>query len=113
MGDLSSRHCTALPEGSPALAGSEVETLLLQLDGWAVVDGLRLARTWTFPDFAAALAFVNRVGAIAEAEDHHPDIAFGWGRVSVETWTHTVGGLSENDFILAARIDDARRETRP
>jgi len=113
MGDLSSKHCTSLPAGSPALAGAEVDALLLLLDEWAVVDGRRLTRTWTFPDFATALVFVNRVGAIAEGEDHHPDIAFGWGRVSVQTWTHTVGGLSENDFILAARIDDACREAKP
>ncbi len=113
MSELSSRHCVALPQGAPALAAAKAEALLADLDGWAIVEGNRLVRRWSFPDFASALAFVNRIGAVAEAENHHPDITLGWGRVSVETWTHTVGGLSENDFILAARIDDARRDANP
>ena len=71
-----------------------------------MIDNHHLIKRFTFEDFQQALNFVNRVGAIAEAEDHHPDICFGWGRVEVTTWTHKVNGLTENDFILAAKIDE-------
>lgn len=90
------------------LASAEVEALLGQLDGWTVSAGPRLSKQWKFPDFATALAFVNRIGAIADAEDHHPDVALAWGRVGLELWTHAAGGLTENDFIVAAKIDEAR-----
>ena len=69
-----------------------------------------LARTFTFPDFAQALAFVNRVGAIAEDQGHHPEVHLAWGWVRVGIWTHKVDGLTKSDFILAAKIDDARRQ---
>ena len=71
---------------------------------WTISAGPRLGKTWKFPDFATALAFVNRIGAIADAEDHHPDVALSWGRVAVELWSHAAGGLTENDFIVAATI---------
>ena len=108
MSELSNKHCVPCREGMPPLAADAVSKLLAQLDGWAVTDGPRLAKGWKFPDFSTALAFVNHIGAIADAEDHHPDVTLGWGRVGVELWTHAAGGLTENDFILAARIDDAR-----
>ena len=73
--------------------------------GWRIVDGHHLEKEWTFPDFATALAFTNRVGAIAEALDHHPDIRLSWGRVGITTWSHDTGGLTRRDFRLAARID--------
>jgi 4a-hydroxytetrahydrobiopterin dehydratase len=79
--------------------------LLSQLDDWRVVGGHHLARDLRFTDFAQALAFVNRVGELSEAEGHHPDIHLGWGRVGLEIWTHSIGGLSESDFVLAAKID--------
>ena len=91
----------------PPLTGEIAAKLLAQLDGWSVTDGPRLGKQWKFPDFTTALAFVNRVGALADAEDHHPDVTLGWGRVGVELWTHAAGGLTENDFIQAAKIDDA------
>jgi 4a-hydroxytetrahydrobiopterin dehydratase len=72
-----------------------------------VVEDKKLQKTYTFPDFAQALAFVNRAGAVAEVEGHHPDVYLTWGKVGVEIWTHAIGGLSENDFILAAKLDEA------
>ena len=72
---------------------------------WRVVDGKKLARTFRFPDFRSALDFVNRAGAIAEEQGHHPDLHLSWGRVEVETWTHDAGGLTEQDFLLASKID--------
>jgi 4a-hydroxytetrahydrobiopterin dehydratase len=88
---------------------SEAETipLLAQLDGWQVEDGHHLAKTYNLPDFAAALDLVNRFGAIAEKAGHHPDLLLTWGRVEARIWTHKIDGLSESDFILAAKFDDA------
>jgi 4a-hydroxytetrahydrobiopterin dehydratase len=74
------------------------------LTDWRVGDG-RLSKNFRFPDFQSALAFVNRVGAVAEEMGHHPDIHLGWGRADVETWTHDAGGITELDFTLAAKID--------
>ncbi len=104
--DLLSRHCTHLPEGTPPLAGEALDAYREAVDPrWRVADDHHLEAEFTFPDFAAALAFTNEVGALAEAEDHHPEITLTWGKVTVRVWTHTVGGVSPNDFILAARID--------
>jgi 4a-hydroxytetrahydrobiopterin dehydratase len=74
---------------------------------WKRRDDQRLAKTFLFPDFAAALAFVNRVGAIAEEQGHHPDLHLAWGRVDVETWSHDAGGITDRDFRLAEAIDRA------
>ncbi|MEX0690315.1 MAG: 4a-hydroxytetrahydrobiopterin dehydratase [Gemmatimonadales bacterium] len=107
MARLADRHAKPLPKGSPALSAPEVNALLAELGGgWAVRDG-KLAKAYTFPDFAQALAFTNVVGALAETENHHPDVHLAWGKVEVVVWTHSVGGLSENDFILAAKIESA------
>jgi 4a-hydroxytetrahydrobiopterin dehydratase len=76
-----------------------------QLNGWEVVNGHHLHKTYKFPDFAQALAFVNRIGAAAEAQGHHPDLKLGWGKVEVELFTHTADGISEKDYALAATID--------
>ena len=73
---------------------------------WDVVDGHHLMRTFRFANFAEALAFTNDVGAIAEAEDHHPDIYLAWGQVRVEIWTHKIDGLTQSDFVLAAKVDE-------
>jgi 4a-hydroxytetrahydrobiopterin dehydratase len=94
--------------GTPALTADEIATLMPQLDGWAVEDDTKLTKSYTFPDFVQALAFVNRAGAVAEDEGHHPDLLLTWGKVGVELTTHAIGGLSENDFILAAKLDAAR-----
>lgn len=107
MSDLASRPCVPCRRGTPPLSRAEQELLLAQLDGWRVVDGHHLAKRYAFPDFAAALAFVNRVGAIAEEVGHHPDVALGWGRVELTIFTHVIDGLAEADFVLAARADRA------
>ncbi|MBK8915206.1 MAG: 4a-hydroxytetrahydrobiopterin dehydratase [Phycisphaerales bacterium] len=105
MTPLSKRTCTPHPAGAPPLRGAALRELAAQAPQWTVVDDARLQREFRFPDFAAALAFTNAVGAVAEGQDHHPDIYLGWGKVRVELWTHSAGGLTEADFIVAARID--------
>ena len=108
--DLLSRHCSPLPEGSPTLKGEALEHYVQAVsDHWKVVDGHHLEGTFEFDDFMGALEFTNEVGRIAEAEGHHPEITLTWGEASVRIWTHSIDGLSENDFILAARIDAARQ----
>lgn len=109
MSDLASRPCVPCRRGTPPLDPTARADLLDRLGGdWRVVDGHHLHKAYAFPDFATALAFVNRVGAVAEEADHHPDIALGWGRVELTIWTHTIDGLSEADFVLAARADRVR-----
>jgi 4a-hydroxytetrahydrobiopterin dehydratase len=103
---LTSKHCVPCEGGIPSLTAEEITPLLAQLDGWSVEGGQKLKKTYTFPDFVQALAFVNRAGDVAEAEGHHPDLYLTWGKVGVELITHAIGGLSENDFILAAKLDD-------
>lgn len=102
---LFERTCQGLPPGSPTLSQGEIDTLLPELEGWRVVDGLKLAKEYSFKDFAKTLAFINQVGEVAEAEDHHPDFYFTYGKARLEIQTHSIGGLSENDFILAAKLD--------
>jgi 4a-hydroxytetrahydrobiopterin dehydratase len=107
MTDLTSKKCQPCEGGVAALRGKELERLHAQLPGWTVEEGKRLVKEYRFPDFRTALAFVNRVGELAESEGHHPDVELGWGRVKITLWTHSIGGLSENDFILAAKADQA------
>jgi 4a-hydroxytetrahydrobiopterin dehydratase len=102
---LAQKHCIPCKGGIPPLRGEELEKLSAQLPDWKVNDAHHLTKTFTFPDFKTALAFVNRAGAVAEAEGHHPDLLLTWGRVDVKTYTHKVDGLTEGDFILAAKID--------
>jgi len=107
MDELAARTCRPIPEGTPRLPPDVTRALLAQLGhGWTVV-GDRLRKTFRFTSFATAVGFVNQVGAIADADDHHPDVALSWGRVAIELWTHTVGGLSESDFIVAAKLEQA------
>jgi 4a-hydroxytetrahydrobiopterin dehydratase len=89
----------------PPLAGKELQDLAKQVPGWEVVKGHHLARSFKFPDFRQALAFTNKIGELAEEQGHHPDILLSWGKVDVTTWTHKIDGLTESDFILAAKID--------
>lgn len=105
MEDLAERKCVPCHGGVPRLTGGEIAGLLPQLAGWQAVAGHHLRKSYKFPNFAAALAFVNRVGALAEGEGHHPDVRFGWGYAEIEIYTHAVGGLTESDFVLAAKID--------
>jgi 4a-hydroxytetrahydrobiopterin dehydratase len=94
--------------GAPLVTPAELRELAAAVPGWGIVerDGIaRLERVFTFADFAAALAFTNRVGALAEEHGHHPAILTEWGRVTVTWWTHAIGGLHRNDFVMAAKTD--------
>ncbi len=102
---LSEKTCIPCREGVPALRGEELEKLKAQVPGWKVVEGHHLLKVYTFPDFRTALDFVNRAGEIAETEGHHPDLLLSWGKVEVKIWTHKIDGLTESDFILAAKIE--------
>ena len=106
MEELAKRHCAPCHGGTPRLTGASLTWLATQLgNGWQLEAESKLRRTIRFPDFVTALAFVNAVGAIAEAEGHHPDLLLAWGKVEISIWTHAIDGLSESDFILAAKID--------
>lgn len=107
---LATERCTPCHAGTPPLVGVERAALCALVPEWRVVErqgAAALERTFTFADFAAALAYTNVVGGLAEAADHHPEITTEWGRVTVAWWTHAIGGLHRNDFILAARCDGA------
>lgn len=103
MTDLKDMHCSAL-EGTAALPETGVGGYLERLVGWALLDGA-IQKRFAFPDFHHTMAFVNAVAWIAHAEDHHPDLLVGYGHCTVRYRTHSVGGLSLNDFICAAQID--------
>ena len=102
---LAEKHCVPCRGGVPPLHGEELSKLASQVAGWDVVDEHHLEKQFVFPDFKTALDFVNKAGAIAEEEGHHPDLFLTWGKVGVKTWTHKINGLTESDFILAAKID--------
>ena len=104
---LADKTCVPCKGGVPPLDANAVELLLSQLDGWQAPGDRRLSKTYKFPDFAKALAFVDRVGAITEEQGHHPDIYLAWGKVTIEVWTHKIDGLTESDFIFAAKCDRA------
>ncbi len=109
MADLASKTCVPCRGGVPALKGKELDALKKQLPGWEVVNEHHLHRRYDFPDFVHALAFVNKVGELAEQQGHHPDILLTWGKAEITIWTHKVDGLTESDFILAAKIDQLPR----
>jgi 4a-hydroxytetrahydrobiopterin dehydratase len=108
--DLANRKCVPCHGGVPRLTGAEIEQFMGELREWEVVGEHHLKKTYAFPNFQQALALVNRIGEVAEAEGHHPDICFGWGRVELTLYTHAIDGLSESDFILAAKIDAIRND---
>jgi 4a-hydroxytetrahydrobiopterin dehydratase len=105
MSGLSSKDCIPCRGGVPPLQSEEIAKLLPDLEGWEVVNGHNLKKKYKFSDFREALGFVNRVGELAEEQGHHPDICFGWGSAEISIWTHKIDGLTESDFILAAKID--------
>lgn len=106
MTDLASRECIPCQGGVDPLQGEELEKLHRELgNGWEVVDGHHLEKTWEFPDFKEALEFTNRLGELAEDVGHHPEITLTWGKVGVELYTHKIDGLAEADFVWAARAD--------
>lgn len=107
MNELSAKSCVPCRGGVPALRGAALEGLRAQLaDGWRVVDEHHLEKDYAFRDFREALDFVVRVGELAEREDHHPDVYLAWGKVKLTIWTHKIDGLTESDFILAAKADE-------
>ncbi len=105
--DLAKKDCVPCRGGVPPLSGETVDQLLRELDGWSVEEGYHLTRTYKFKNFAEALVFVNRVGEIAEQQNHHPDLHLAWGKVRVVVWTHKISGLTESDFIFGAKVDAA------
>ncbi len=113
MTDLTSLKCTACRGDEPPMTDEEIARYLPQVPGWRVVEreGVKqLERVFRFPNFAEALAFTNKVGELAEEEDHHPAILTEWGRVTVRWWTHKIRGLHQNDFIMAAKVNKLYEE---
>jgi len=105
MSELASRECVPCRGGVPPLTQEEITPLLRQLNGWEVIEQHHLKKNYRFGNFREAQQFVNRVGDLAEEQGHHPDICFGWGNAEIKIWTHKINGLTESDFVLAAKID--------
>ncbi|MBF5060194.1 4a-hydroxytetrahydrobiopterin dehydratase [Candidatus Neptunochlamydia vexilliferae] len=106
MSDLTQKKCVPCTIGGSSLKGEALKPLAEQLaEGWEVIEEHHLFKEYSFKNFKEALAFTNIIGRIAEEEGHHPDILLTWGKVALEIWTHKVGGLTESDFILAAKIE--------
>ena len=110
MTQLANSNCEACRAGAPRVSDEELPELLREIPDWTpvVIDNvMRLERSYSFPNFVAAIAFTNQVGELAEAEDHHPALLTEWGKVTVTWWTHKIKGLHRNDFIMAAKTDRA------
>jgi len=106
VSELAAKQCVPCRGGAAPLRGAELQALHGQLGpGWSVVGEHHLEREYRFPDFARALGFVNRVGGMADEQNHHPDLLLAWGRVRVTVWTHKIDGLTESDFVFAAKCD--------
>lgn len=105
MGDLASRQCVPCRGGVPPMEGQQIQEFVSQLDGWEVIEEHHLKKVYGFKNFRETLDFVVRVGELAEGQGHHPDICFGWGKAEVTIWTHKINGLTESDFVLAAKLD--------
>ena len=105
MSDLATKTCVPCRGGVPPLKGEELASLQEQVDGWNVIEEHHITKTFKFRDFREALEFVNHEGQLAEEQGHHPDIFLAWGKVEITIWTHKINGLTESDFILAAKID--------
>ncbi|MFQ5778146.1 MAG: 4a-hydroxytetrahydrobiopterin dehydratase [Terriglobia bacterium] len=105
MAELASKTCVPCRGGVPPLKGEELDRLQEQVKAWSVIEEHHISKTFTFPDFRQALEFVQQVGELAEEQGHHPDITLSWGKVEIVLWTHKINGLTESDFILAAKTD--------
>ena len=110
---LADKSCVPCRGGIPPLTPEQIAPLASQVPAWRVVDHHHIVREWKLPDFAAALALANRIGALAEDQAHHPDLELGWGRLVATLYTHKIDGLAEADFILAAKIDRLPTPRRP
>jgi 4a-hydroxytetrahydrobiopterin dehydratase len=106
--NLHEKSCKPCRGGVPTLSAEEIGPLFSQLDGWRISGGHHLEKEWSFEDFAQALDFVNGAGLICEEQGHHADFELGWGRASARIWTHKIDGLTESDFVLAAKLDRIR-----
>jgi len=107
MATLLQKKCVPCEGGEPTLKPKEIEKYMLELkDGWEVAKNLKIEKLFKFKDFKEAMKFVNQVAVLAEQEGHHPEILINYNQVNITNWTHAIGGLSENDFILAAKIDN-------
>lgn len=105
--ELAIKECIPCKGGIPPLKGEALAALVEQLGGdWSLIDEHHLEKEFRFKNFREALSFTNRVGELAENQKHHPDICLGWGRVKIKIWTHKIDGLTESDFILAAKVDE-------
>ncbi len=105
MDELASKDCVPCRGGVPPLKGADLEELHRQVPAWDLVEEHHLRREFRFKNFREALDFVNQVGELAEEQGHHPDIAFGWGRAELTIFTHKIDGLTESDFVFAAKVD--------
>jgi 4a-hydroxytetrahydrobiopterin dehydratase len=106
MSALAEKQCIPCKGGIPPLKGQELARLVRELDGgWQVVEERQLEKEYRFKDFREALGFTNKIGELAEAQGHHPDIYLAWGKVKLTIWTHKINGLTESDFVLAAKAD--------
>jgi len=105
MSDLANRECVPCRGGVPPMKGAEINEFARQLREWEVANEHHLKKTFKFRNFRETLDFVIRIGELAEEQGHHPDICFGWGKAEITIWTHKIDGLTESDFVLAAKID--------
>ena len=113
MNELAAKECVPCKGGVPPLQGEKLKELQAKLDAdWKVAGGHHLEKEFTFKNFADALAFTNQVGELAEQQSHHPDIYLAWGKVKITIWTHKIDGLTESDFVLAAKIEALSRPKR-
>jgi 4a-hydroxytetrahydrobiopterin dehydratase len=103
--ELADRKCVPCRGGTPPLTPEQYAPLLAQLDAWNVEEGTKLVKSFRFKNFVQAVEFVNAITGVAEAEGHHPDLYVRWGETRVYLWTHKINGLSESDFVMAAKID--------
>src|SRR5262249_53922984 len=103
---LAEKRCVPCRGGVPPLTADQIRPLAVQVKDWKGPNNHHLEKEFKFPDFRTALDFTNKIGSIAEEEGHHPDIYLSWGKVGVKIWTHKIDGLTESDFILAAKIDN-------
>ncbi|MCA9802546.1 MAG: 4a-hydroxytetrahydrobiopterin dehydratase [Cyanobacteria bacterium HKST-UBA02] len=102
---LADRACVPCRGGTPVLSPAEIEPLLAELSGWTVENDRKLVKSYQFKNFKEPMDLAVRIGELAEEQGHHPDLTIAWGKLQVELWTHKIGGLSESDFVLAAKID--------
>ncbi len=113
VSNLANKKCVPCLGGTPPLTEKEIAPLLAQLNGWEVEESKKLIKPFRFKNFAQAVEFVNAITRVAEAEQHHPDLYVRWGQVRVYLWTHKIDGLTESDFVMAAKIDRVYADRPP